>query len=240
MKSKVSLMLPLVFYVAAQLCFASCASENAELNTIDKHKIDKNAQFSKQAPVISSPDISLTKNIKVNNLKEVDFANFTYPATKEIAKITGLSEISLNDGSVIARDNAGDISLTMGLSYIYLGNITGRDKIPDATVVLTYATGGSGISECVYLYTMKDGMLELLWSFDTGDRSDGGLRNIYSEGENLVVETFNSDGLGACCTNSFAKSTYKWTGEKFELISTRRLANPSGAASPVYSNLKRQ
>ncbi len=170
-----------------------------------------------------------------HTLNTVDFANFAYPTTKEVAQITGQSKITLNRGNTIVRNNSGDILLLMGLSHVFKGDVTGGDDVEDAIVILTYSTGGTGISECVYVFTKLDNVPKLLWSFNTGDRSDGGLRNVYSENGNLVVETFNSEGLGACCTKSFTKSVYKWNGEKFHPFKSTKLSNPSGAASPIYN-----
>jgi len=88
------------------------------------------------------------------------------------------------------------------------------------------------------VYTPTAGKLKLLWSFDTGDRSTGGLRDIYSDDGNLVVETYNDEGLGACCAKSFTKSIYKWADDRFQLTKAIKVSIKESGASPVYGDLK--
>ncbi len=76
---------------------------------------------------------------------------------------------------------------------IIFDNVTGKDVNKDAIVVFTIVSGdfsiGTGREHCIYIYTVFDKHLKLIWCIDTGDRSAGGLRDVYGEGGNLIVET---------------------------------------------------
>jgi len=90
-----------------------------------------------------------SRNQSKQVVKEVDFANFIYPTTKELSQVTGQSEITLNNGSITFRDSTGDISLLMSLSHVFWGNVTGNAKTMDAVVVLSYSMGGQ---QCLGVY----------------------------------------------------------------------------------------
>src|SRR5260370_23716551 len=84
---------------------------------------------------------------------------------------------------------------------------------------------------------------KLLWDFDTGDRADGGLRQVYADNGQLVIELFGKDGViggqlykgeeGLCCPSSFTRTRYKWTSKHFQEIGTEVLDNPTGDANPT-------
>lgn len=181
--------------------------------------------------------------LKVKNIREVDFANFTYPATTDgLFRATSETQVTINEKGIERRNQWGDITLNLGISYLYFGNVTGQDKVTDAVVVLSYSKGGSGNWATTYIYSLQNQELKLLWSFDSGDRSDGGLRNIYAESGRLVVETYKDTGLGACCADSILRAIYQWNGKQFQTIKALTLAIPKTGAGPVfpfYSNRKR-
>ena len=125
------------------------------------------------------------------------------------------------------------------------------DGEDEAVVILKIETGGSAIPQIVYVFTWKDGKPELIWPFRTGDRADGGLKDVRAENGTFVVELYGQDRflLGQtetgkigddveqlCCPTNFTRSFYKWNGRNF-LIQGKRLtfsmANP--AAAPVQN-----
>jgi hypothetical protein len=129
-------------------------------------------------------------------------------------------------------------------SYVNYGDITG-DKMEEAIVVLSIDNRGSAIQYYVYVFTEENQKLKLLWDFEAGDRADGGLRQIYAENGQLVIELFGKDRIvggelykgdeGLCCPSSFTRTWYHWTGKEFQQISKEVLANPKGNASPLMS-----
>ena len=80
----------------------------------------------------------------------------------------------------------------MGLFHVSYGDLT-RDGIEEAIVSLVVIVqGGTARPHIHYIYTIDKTKPKLLRMFDTGDRADGGLRQIYAEKGGLVVERYNS------------------------------------------------
>lgn len=115
----------------------------------------------------------------------------------------------------------------MDVAPIEYGDVTG-DGREEAMVVLYAEVGGTESSNDVFIYTLKNGGPALLWKFATGDRADGGLRRIYGENGQLVVElagknkniggdVYATDGTstGACCPTVFTRTKYKWVRGRF-------------------------
>lgn len=179
----------------------------------------------------------------------VDFKNYTYELPRGWQNPDG-SSITLTDGRVAPV--SADIKETMtdeekaerksmrriGLSYVTTKytDVTG-DGEDDAVVILKIETGGSAIPQVVYVFTWKGGKPELIWPFRTGDRADGGLKDIRAENGELIVELYGQDRflLGQietgkitgdieqlCCPTHFTRTAYKWNGNAF-LMSKKRL-----------------
>jgi hypothetical protein len=129
-----------------------------------------------------------------------------------------------------------------GPSHINYGDVTG-DGEEEAMVVLPLETRGSAIVYYVYIFTLEQGSPKLLWDFETGDRADGGLRQLSAENGQLVIELYGKDRViggelykgdeGLCCPSSFTRALYKWTGNDFQLAGKESLPNSRGDANPV-------
>ena len=94
----------------------------------------------------------------------------------------------------------------------------------------------------------------MIWHFRTGDRADGGLKDIRVENGLAVVELFGQDRyiLGEldtakitgdeeqlCCPTHFTKSRYKWNGNVFRIEGKRltyQTADPN--AAPVENMIE--
>ncbi|MEQ1923613.1 MAG: hypothetical protein ABL952_13990 [Pyrinomonadaceae bacterium] len=191
-----------------------------------------------------------------------DFKNYTYELPRGWQNPDGSTEITLVNGKVApietnTNDKMDDAEKAtakagrrIGLSYVATKyfDLTG-DGEDEAVVVLKIETGGSAIPQVAYVFTWKDGKPELIWPFRTGDRADGGLKNVFAENGMFVVELYGQDRflLGEietgkitddveqlCCPTNFTRSAYKWNGKNF-LMQGKRLtfltADP--AAAPV-------
>jgi len=178
-----------------------------------------------------------------------DFKNFTYPLPRgwqhpdgdEIVLVNGKLEPKFED---IGDDMSPEQKATqkaerrIGMSYVttkYL-DVDG-DGEDEAAVILKIETGGTAIPQLVYIFEWKDGKPELQWNFRTGDRADGGLKDIRAENGELVIELYGQDRflLGQtetgkitgdeeqlCCPIFFTRSFYKWNGKNF-LMQRKRL-----------------
>ena len=191
-------------------------------------------------------------------LGQFDFRNFTFPLPRGWQHQDG-DEITLLNGTLKPKFKdiqeemspeekaAARAERRIGMSYVTTKYIdANNDGQDDAVVVLKVETGGNAIPQLVYIYAWKDGKPELLWNFRTGDRADGGLKDVRAEGGEVVVELYGQDRylLGQyetsritddeeqlCCPTYFTRSFYKWNGRAF-LIQRKRLtfesANPGG------------
>jgi hypothetical protein len=193
-----------------------------------------------------------------------DFKNFTYPLPRGWQHQDG-DEIVLFNGVVqpVFEEVGEDMTpeekaeekaeRRIGMSYVttkYLD--VDNDGEDEAAIVLKIETGGSAIPQLVYIYGWKDGQPELQWNFRTGDRADGGLKDIRAEHGELVIELYGQDRflLGQtetgkitgdeehlCCPTFFTRSFYKWNGRNF-LMQRKRLtfeiANPN--AKPLENH----
>jgi len=181
----------------------------------------------------------------------VDFKNFTYelprgwenPDSKEIVLTNGkVAPIAVNEriGEKITDEERAALKAKrrIGLTYVttkYL-DLT-NDGQDEAIVILKIETGGGAVPQVMYVYTWKDGKPELIWPVRTGDRADGGLKDIRVENGETIVELYGQDRflLGQvetakitddeeqlCCPTFFTRTSYKWNGNAF-LMNKRRL-----------------
>jgi hypothetical protein len=113
------------------------------------------------------------------------------------------------------------------LGWVHYFDVTG-DGIDDAIVDIVWHTGGSAQPDLIYIYTIRRDRPKLLWTFQTGDRADGGLKDIRSENGQLVLELYGKDKIpgrnfyvddatngGLCCPRLFTRTTYVWRGNRF-------------------------
>ncbi len=186
-----------------------------------------------------------------------DFRNFTYPLPRGWHHPDG-DEIVIENGKL--RPKLRDISEDMspeekaaaraerriGMSYVTTKFLdVDNDGEDEAAVVLKIETGGNAIPQLVYVFGWKDGKPELQWNFRTGDRADGGLKDIRAENGEMIVELYGQDRflLGQtetgkitgdeeqlCCPTYFTRTFYKWNGKIFQMQRKRltfQVANPS-------------
>lgn len=186
-----------------------------------------------------------------------DFRNFTYPLPRGWHHPDG-DEIVIENGKL--RPKLRDISEDMspeekaaaraerriGMSYVTTKFLdVDSDGEDEAAVVLKIETGGNAIPQLVYVFGWKDGKPELQWNFRTGDRADGGLKDIRAENGEMIVELYGQDRflLGQtetgkitgdeeqlCCPTYFTRTFYKWNGKIFQMQRKRltfQVANPS-------------
>lgn len=200
-------------------------------------------------------------------LGSFDFKNFTYPLPRGWQNPDG-SDLTLTDGRRLPVSKFIDEEMEdeekaearatrrIGMSYVTTKyfDVTG-DGQDEAIVILKVETTGNAIPQLVYIYEWKDGKPELLWNFRTGDRADGGLKDMRVEDGELVLELYGQDRfmLGEvetgkitgdeeqlCCPLFFTRTFYKWNGRNF-LMQRKRLtyslADPSRPPLENYGDV---
>jgi hypothetical protein len=95
-------------------------------------------------------------------------------------------------------------------------------------LVLFENVRGSAIPYYVYVYAIERDKPKFLWSFETGDRAQGGLRAVFAENGKLVVDLYGKNtylggdiyggSSAACCASYYTRSRYEWKGNRFRRI----------------------
>ncbi len=192
-----------------------------------------------------------------------DFKNFTYPLPRGWQHPEA-NEITLENGKVkaVAVDVDEEMSdeeraerkaaRRIGMSYVTARfmDVTG-DGADEAVVILKVETTGNAIPQLVYIYEWKDDAPALLWNFRTGDRADGGLKDVRIENSLLTVELYGQDRflLGEtetgkitgdeeqlCCPTHFTRSAYKWNGKNFLMQGKRLTFETDNPSAPPLEN----
>lgn len=200
-------------------------------------------------------------------LGQFDFKNHTFPLPRGWQNPDG-SDLTLTNGHVVpvSKDIHEDMSddekienraaRRIGMSHVttnYL-DLT-SDGQDEAVVILKIETTGAAIPQLVYVYEWKADQPELIWNFRTGDRADGGLKDIRFENGEAVVELYGQDRflLGEvetgkitgdeeqlCCPIFFTRTRYKWNGSNFQLQKRRltySITDPSAAPLENYGDV---
>lgn len=223
-------------------------------NTCSRHSTTSTDQPASMA-VNNSSNITPSPQIMIDltDIKKVDFDNFIYPVPDALNSYFPAKTFQVINGKYEYKDESRKLVLwSSGTIY---DQVTGKDAITDAVVVFEHRSAGpdhsigTGREYCVYIYGLIHRRLKLLWSFVSGDRSAGGLRDIYGEGGNLVIETYNSDVSydskgeategAACCAKTYTRAIYQWTGFRYQLIEARRYDNPLENVPLMIGNHRR-
>ena len=228
-----------------------------------------------QVPVVT-PTVSPFPNLQAelldkrdrettSQLGKFDFRNYTYPLPRGWQNPDGSDEIKLVNGKV--TPNAGKVTEDMsdeekaavraqrriGMSFVttkYM-DLTG-DGEDEALVILKVETEGSAIPQMGYIFSWKGDAPELIWSFRTGDRSDGGLKDVRAENGMMTIELYGQDRflLGGnetgkitddreqlCCPTYFTRSVYRWNGSTFVMQGKRLTYSVSDPSAAPQENL---
>jgi hypothetical protein len=113
-----------------------------------------------------------------------------------------------------------------------------------AVAVLSALIRGSAIPYYVYVFGIEKKRPKLLWAVATGDRAEGGLRKVYSENGELVIElygngarvngdVFAGDGNGACCPLSVTRTRYRWKKNRFVQHGTSEIFAAGGGGASL-------
>ncbi len=224
MGPKVTLLIAIFAFLA--FCFG-CGQTKAVVD----QKVQQTAPAkTPDIPPTLSEILDKKNTITESALGKFDFRNFTFPLPRGWQDVDS-KEITLENGE------RGMTEDRIGMSYLTtkFGDADGDGK-DEAFVILRVRTGGGAIPHLVYVFEWKDGAPEILWYFRTGDRSDGGLKRVYADKGNLVVELFGQDRYifgqmetlkivgdepRLCCPSNFTRNVYKREANTFRLEGPR-------------------
>lgn len=196
-------------------------------------------------------------------LADFDFKNHSYPLPRGWQNPDD-TDATLVDGRIEPVSADTDVGMEpeeiaelkarrrIGMSLVTTKflDATG-DGSDEAVVILKVETTGTAIPQLVYVYEWKDGKPILIWNFRTGDRADGGLKDVRAEDGSLVVELFGQDRfiLGEvetgkitgdeeqiCCPTFFTRTAYRWNGRNFLLQGKRLTFSTSDKTAPPLEN----
>jgi hypothetical protein len=245
--------------IVALLALASCRNE-VEAEPQNASVIEQaqptpaESAANVQPPASNFPNLQaeiMDDRFKTPNseIGQFDFRNFTYPLPRgwqhpEVKEITlgngKVKPVAANVDEEMSNEAKAEAKAQrrIGMSYVTTRfmDVTGDGK-DEAVVILKVETRGNAIPQLVYVYEWKDGAPSLIWNFRTGDRADGGLKDIRVENGLVTLELYGQDRfvLGEvetgkitgdeeqlCCPTFFTRSNYKWNGNNF-LLQPKRL-----------------
>ena len=240
-----------VFFVIANLLFVSACTNQAETSQIPSQEPNKETkeESKPEEPKIPNLQAELLNGENATcdlPIGDFDFKNFTYPLPRGWQDPDS-KEVTLENGKRRLTEEK------IGMEYVTTKffDVTG-DGNDEAFVVLKINTGGGAIPQTVYIYEWKNEMPELLWYFRTGDRADGGLKKIYSEDEQLVVELYGRDRYifsqmetskivgdeqQLCCPTHWTKTRYKKDGGSLRLEGDRWTYSIKNEGLPPIKNM---
>ena len=256
--------------IAVLLYTAACGTQApqepkvyAEAATPVSEPSEPEASPSPQLPNLQAEILDDRGKTSMSPLVTVDFKNFTYPLPRGWQHQDG-DEITLVGGKLQPKFKNIEEEMTpeekaaarserrIGMSYVTTKYFdVDADGLDEAAVIVKVETGGAAIPQLVYVFAWKDEQPELIWNFRTGDRADGGLKDIRAENGELVIELYGQDRflLGQtetskitgdeeqlCCPLFFTRSFYKWNGRNFQLQRKRLTYEVANLSAPPLEN----
>lgn len=165
---------------------------------------------------------------QISPIRKIDFENFTYPEPFDWDKpLNRKNSFKLKNREYVEKP------LSKGWHFIIRGPQAAFADLTDdgneeAILILYPDHQGTAIYYYVYFYTLIKGKPEPIWAFESGDRADGGLKEIRVENGELVIELEGKNkyiggdlyaedetSSGACCPTMYTRARYKWNGKRF-------------------------
>jgi hypothetical protein len=160
------------------------------------------------------------------NIRQVDFRNFTYPLSGRQLGHGSLEWLNVSAspaarGETIHLVDGSQLTKTPDPRFT-LQSVTYADLMGDgkeeAIITLLWKSGGTQTTHYVYVYTLEEHGPKLLAYCHTGSRADSGLYHVYAGNGLLVFELFDpAREYAPCCSSGLLISSYKWEHGVFRL-----------------------
>jgi hypothetical protein len=191
--------------------------------------VSQNSPSNQPAQSPSSQTQARSHQEPFSSIRDIDFKNVTYPWYPSYLKTPDdRRELKLQNGGFDIKE---DMQTGVRNLHIELENVTYADIARDGREEGIVTLGGVSIFNrfvgAVFVYTIENGKMKLLWQQETGDRADGGLRRMAFDGRTLIIEKYaRSEGDGGlCCPTKFRRSYYELRGQQFNRIKSEVLPN---------------
>jgi hypothetical protein len=260
---EIALATAIAVLLFASACRRSAEAEPEKLRAAATVAVEPSVSPSPAFPDLQAEILDDRDKATASPLANFDFRNFTYPLPRGWQNPDG-SDLTLANGKVdpvskfVAEEMADQEKIEaratrrIGMSYVTTKflDLTG-DGDDEAAVILKVETTGHAIPQLVYVYEWADGAPKLIWNFRTGDRADGGLKDLRAENGELVVELYGQDRflLGQtetgkitgdeeqlCCPTFFTRTFYKWNGKNFLMQRKRLTYSVAEPGAPPLEN----
>jgi len=231
---------PSVWFICmAQIMLAltsvSCDTRSIGAGRGNSVNVPAAASPSPSTVIVNTPSPQTANPSPASPIRKNDFKNFIYPwYPTDYIPPHGERKITLRDGEMKVDAAKNTDRLWASLANISYADLTGDGK-EEAIVTVTTNFDPNGSVACIFVYTLRSDELRLLWSHETGDRANGGLRSLRVEGFDLVMEQYDikfdwakgsyEEGTALCCPKRFIRSHYRWDGERFEKSKSETLPN---------------
>jgi hypothetical protein len=183
------------------------------------------------------PEAGSAKGIVDQQIRKVDFKNFTYDAMcagEESQKVT----VTNGEFSSEKQEDGYVDRFHFRIMDISYGDLN-SDNSEEAIVLTVCNTGGTGNFSEGFIYALKDAKPVLVDRIPGGDRAYGGLLKARVEDGQLVVEAYDPGEGGAnCCPELIVTTRYDVSGGKLKqvgksqkrpLYPSQRVAFPKGS-----------
>jgi hypothetical protein len=242
-------MISIIFGVAAVAVLSALISQSPG-NSVPNEKLSAANESTSSTQINakggnSAEVVQAGSNEHSAGIRAVDFANYSYSAA---AVYTNRKTFTLEDGTYEGllipgcKGSASDCHEPVSLVAQTYGDVTG-DGVEEAMVVLAESIRGSAIPYYIYVFGIEKKRLKLLWAVATGDRAEGGLRKVYSENGELVIElygngtrvngdVFAGEGNGACCPLSITRTRYRRSRNHFVQHGRSEVFRSNGNGAP--------
>jgi len=198
-------LIVLVCLIFAGACFVS--------NRKDATTETSNTNNAQGTSGEGSKEDSGAKAASTNEIRKVDFKNFTYEPT---CAGEGTKKVTVKKGEFTIPK--GDDQMYFTVDQATYGDLTG-DQNEEAIILTVCNTGGTGQFSEGFIYGLKEGKPELLSRIEGGDRAYGGLRSAKAESGTLIVQRNDAGETGgACCPEFVVTTKYKLEGNDLKQI----------------------